>query len=299
VAEISGETSIPNTEAWAAIAFDGLAILAKYALLKQHLELLDPSLAIVPTLHLLVDGFLADGQVFKKFGYNYLFEHGYLSLEHWKEFQHRQLDDDITLLDDTFGAVAKERSQDNLGDAAADEYVSPRCGEPPLVAAAGRGHEYMVWLLLNQGEDVNLGWRKTPLLAAVEKGHESVVRLLLDRGADVNCESVVRLLLDRGADVESDPLSKPPLLAAVEEGHESVVRLLLGRGANVDCKWNLGSPLMTAVEGGNESLVRLLAYRGASRHDRVSLLEIAPMTVIATNTTTGEGSQGSPQKRME
>ncbi|KAG7289319.1 hypothetical protein NEMBOFW57_005686 [Staphylotrichum longicolle] len=107
VAAVSGEAGTQNTEAWGGTTFDGLAILAQYARLKQHLELLDPGLAIVPTLRLLVDGFLADGQVFKSFGYNDLFERGYLSLELWNDFQHRQLDDDITLLDDTFSAVAE------------------------------------------------------------------------------------------------------------------------------------------------------------------------------------------------
>ena len=59
-----------------------------------------------------------------------------------------------------------------------------------LQAASSKGHESVVRLLVESGEDVNAqgGFYGNTLQAASSKGDESVVRLLLERGADVNAQ---------------------------------------------------------------------------------------------------------------
>ncbi|RDK39595.1 ankyrin [Aspergillus phoenicis ATCC 13157] len=91
----------------------------------------------------------------------------------------------------------------------------------PLHAAARKGKEDIVKLLLDDGANVNAkgevyGEKLTALHAASKAGHLGVVQALLDKGADVNaqCEyqgtalkdalrygkrEIVQLLLDRGA----------------------------------------------------------------------------------------------------
>lgn len=296
MAAVSGEAGTQNTEAWGGTTFDGLAILAQYARLKQHLELLDPGLAIVPTLRLLVDGFLADGQVFKSFGYNDLFERGYLSLELWNDFQHRQLDDDITLLDDTFNAVAEVRNQDDLGDAVVDEIsaVEDMPLHPDIVVdydtqTRKSPGASMPGMRLEGGTTGPFGEAPPPWTppegdtlrqSSFGDGDDSMVsgslfrwkphrfttthlKFTLALAAKRGDESEVQLLLDRGADVNSTSFFLTPLVAAAQGGHESVARLLLDRGADVNHELYLKTPLVAATKRGHESVVRLLLDRGA------------------------------------
>lgn len=105
---------------------DGLAILAKYDQLKDHLRACpsheEPHPAAL-SLSLLVNSFLTDSDIFKKFGYENLYERGYLTYKNWREFQHRQFDDDITLLDDAFSAA--ERNHNSFDFAAAETFPGP------------------------------------------------------------------------------------------------------------------------------------------------------------------------------
>ncbi|KAK0745826.1 hypothetical protein B0T18DRAFT_137752 [Schizothecium vesticola] len=307
VVAVTGETAILESEEGVGIAttFDGLAVLAKYEQLRQHLEShpslnADPSRAVL-ALSLLVDSFLTDREIFRSFGYENLYERGFLSFEHWKEFQRSQLDDDITLLDDSFTAFAEARTWSTLDDAAGGVIGAP--GDIPVDSSdAGLTSD-----LPEEGDSDTPAETPSPLqtvlqsdlashtldrstlLEAASRGDESAVRLFLDRGADANesgwlfsptplekaaeggHESTVRLLLDRGARIDGvSGRYSTPLGKAAEGGHESTVRLLLDRGARIDgVSGRYSTPLGKAAEGGHESTVRLLLDRGA-RIDGVS-----------------------------
>lgn len=123
-----------------------------------------------------------------------------------------------------------------------------------LQAAAYRGLEAIVRLLLDKGADVNAqgGEFGNALQAAALSRHEAIVQLLLDKGADVNAqggyygtalqaaarretEAVVQLLLDKGADVNTKGGQfGNALQAAVCRGRWEIGELLLLRGAEVD-----------------------------------------------------------------
>lgn len=90
---VTDETAIldPGVGTGAPTTFNGLAVLAKYKQLKQRLKSHsslkeDPSWAVL-ALGILADGFLTDREIFRTFGYENLYENGYLSFELWKEIQ--------------------------------------------------------------------------------------------------------------------------------------------------------------------------------------------------------------------
>ncbi|KAF8448394.1 ankyrin repeat-containing domain protein [Kalaharituber pfeilii] len=88
-----------------------------------------------------------------------------------------------------------------------------------LGAAAYKGHEATVLLLLSRSADINAmgGEYGTALGAAAYKGNITMASLLLDRGADVN-----RVCGDYGT----------ALGVAAYYSHEELALLLLGRGAD-------------------------------------------------------------------
>ncbi|KAH8879290.1 hypothetical protein GQ53DRAFT_775034 [Thozetella sp. PMI_491] len=92
-------------------------------------------------LRLLVNGFFADREIFRSFGYESLYQRGYLTFEHWKEFQHLQFEDDITRLDNAFHTISDledvmaealampdEPSQDRSTQIIEDEVPAPSQG---------------------------------------------------------------------------------------------------------------------------------------------------------------------------
>lgn len=123
-----------------------------------------------------------------------------------------------------------------------------------LYAAALRGNTAEVRrCLLEDGTDVNCchsGKGGTPLQAAASKGHDEIVRLLLAHGADIErgggqwdnplqaaCfsghVSTVPILLDAGADLHAFPPAThygDALQAVALWGHRHIVALLLARG---------------------------------------------------------------------
>lgn len=91
-------------------------------------------------------------------------------------------------------------------------------GWTALHAAAERGHEAMVRLLLLNGARVDESGREkviTPLRTAVSYGHNGIVQILLDEGAKVNI-SVTH--------------GMPLLCLAAQRGHDAVVKSLLDKG---------------------------------------------------------------------
>src|ERR1041385_7632667 len=94
-------------------------------------------------------------------------------------------------------------------------------GFTPLIAAAEKGHQKIVALLLTHGAEVKQATTDngtTPLIVAAENGHRATVALLLDKHADVT---------------QARTDGKTPLFIAVEKEHPATVALLLDNGADV------------------------------------------------------------------
>lgn len=161
-----------------------------------------------------------------------------------------------------------------------------------LVAAASKGDERMVRLLVNGGADINCFGGLvfgTPLEAACFSGSEPIVRLLLENGALVNptvgggkydtalqvaCEfgheAVVRLLIRSGAQVNARGGGYGHALqAAAAKGQYDISVLLLDQGADVNVQGgNYGSALQAAAATGSEKVARLLLDAGADPNIR-------------------------------
>ncbi|KAH7342466.1 hypothetical protein BKA65DRAFT_292216 [Rhexocercosporidium sp. MPI-PUGE-AT-0058] len=287
-------------------SLNGLVLLRSYQTLKTRLSVLRSELTVnstisslVSEMELLVDGFLADGAVFKSFGYEDLYEHGFLTFEHWKVFQQAQLQKDISVLDEGFCAI------DEVGDFK-DQAIPPIHTDSFNLQSmefdpADAQTDDTPLILSEPSPD--LSWNPEYLYlshpsineTAAAEGREREIRLLLDQGAAVDGvenkwllgrdiplveaakaghESVVQLLLDQGAAVDGVEnkwiLGRDvPLVEAAKAGHESVVQLLLDQGAAVDGvenKWILGRdvPLVEAAKAGHESVVQLLLDQGAA-----------------------------------
>ncbi len=85
------------------------------------------------------------------------------------------------------------RVEELLGGGAGTADRPEECGKRALSAAAERGHERIVRLLLEAGADPNLREgpncpRGSALWAAVRHGHRAIAELLLEAGADPNAE---------------------------------------------------------------------------------------------------------------
>lgn len=155
----------------------------------------------------------------------------------------------------------------------------------PLIAAATRGDQEMVAVLVQGGALVNHKDEKgfTALLRALQKYDYDVAAVLLIRPElDVNAqgstgvtalmsyvarqrEEVVKNLLSRGADVNlRDAEGDTALHLAAQAGNVNVLRMLLEKGADLNARNKMGgTPLMWAGVFGHEELAKLLLERGA------------------------------------
>lgn len=92
----------------------------------------------------------------------------------------------------------------------------------PLQAAAVKGHEKAVELLLNAGANVDVHCESgTALQLAAAGGYEKVAQMLLEAGADANSERETEFARWRTA-----------LQAAANNCHEGMLELLLKAKAN-------------------------------------------------------------------
>ncbi|HEY0075638.1 MAG TPA: ankyrin repeat domain-containing protein [Abditibacteriaceae bacterium] len=131
--------------------------------------------------------------------------------------------------------------------------IDAKTGWTPLMAAASRGKEQVLRLLLEHKADVRLTNKngETALYLASVFGNAGCIRLLADAGSDVNTFSV------KGGN---------PLLLATAVGHTSAVLALLDKGANPNVKAKEGakaSPLILASGYGHVEIVRALLSKGA------------------------------------
>jgi ankyrin repeat protein len=103
-------------------------------------------------------------------------------------------------------------------------------GETALKAAAWKGHDEVVSLLIDNGADVNADGGQSPLVMAVWERHLKTVELLIKAGADVNVKYTGEPLLFFAYSPKSSE-SRTPEREGVDR---QVVRMLLEAGANPD-----------------------------------------------------------------
>ena len=137
-----------------------------------------------------------------------------------------------------------------------------------LLQSAARGDEARVRELIQEG--ILYGDRfRSALRIALQKvagrGHEPLTRLLVENGAEVNAaqesevtalfraaelgkDTVVRVLLDYGAQTETtDKFKRTPIFAAAQRNHRNTLNLLLQAGADVNAKDSDGQSLMLCL----------------------------------------------------
>lgn len=138
-----------------------------------------------------------------------------------------------------------------LGQGAAPDVRSGYSDFSALAAAASKGHEEIVSLLID-AYGYDLSGEGLALEEAAGNGHENIVRILLENGlyADTDAVStamvnsmgnhlnVFQLLLEEGncCDLEYSWQGETFLMGAIYEGDEKAVQLLLEKGANPNMK---------------------------------------------------------------
>ena len=163
--------------------------------------------------------------------------------------------------------------------------------EPPIIAAARRGHPEIVSLLLETGADPDI-LRVDPgtgdpltyaLGEAAREGHLDVIRVLLDQGASVDGPAQHKVLRNSGKPYNfvgpsfSQYNTGAPLVESVYRNNTAAVELLLESGAKPfptlwqegrklyfeeDYPSDRGSLLHIAAAYGNPDILRLLLHNG-------------------------------------
>jgi len=149
-----------------------------------------------------------------------------------------------------------------------------------LVAAASRGDEKIVHLLVGERADVNyLGG--IALQIAYECGHEDLVRLLLNSGAQINARAGYAL---EAAAAKGNYAYGSALQGAVERGSEIVTRLLLDAGADPNIQMGGSSDVLRAAAWGREqSIFDLLLERGADVELSVRRLQDGDEKIVTSD----------------
>ena len=126
-----------------------------------------------------------------------------------------------------------------------------RLGKYAILEAAETGSVDIAQLLIDNGANVNVVYRKTgetPLQAAAARGYEEMAELLVEEEAELDRE---------------DRQGETPLIKAVRQGHAGMVALLIEAGADINLGDYTGrTPLSYAREGRNREIIRLLQAAG-------------------------------------
>ena len=217
-------------------------------------------------LTLLLEGLIMDHQVFRSFGYENLFEQGYLSYDLWKVFQSSNASLIIDRLDNAFHAMSgdeddvhlDQRARNDLQNDVPDPQTLSMQSLLNLSQAARSGDVARVKDLLADGYDPNahksLGhWFMTiALVDAIKHSHQEIVDLLISHGANV--------------DGPNHDTSLSPLIAALEgENTYAISKLLrhmadlkiLGHVQDADC-WRFATDLIMNHGISTESILSVL-----------------------------------------
>ncbi len=167
-------------------------------------------------------------------------------------------------------------------------FAFPLDGLSPLANALASGNRPMVYLLLDQGADVNQGrvGGLSPMFDVVDD--RDLFHLFVEKGGRVDVTDnggrtllwyasargdlpVVRELVFMGNPInKSDQSGVTPLMVAVKGNHVNVVRELLKQKANVRARNGTGlTALMMAAQKGFLESAKLLVENGANVHSRL------------------------------
>ncbi|KAF7364328.1 ANK-REP-REGION domain-containing protein [Mycena sanguinolenta] len=152
-----------------------------------------------------------------------------------------------------------------------------------LLEAASKGRTSVVQILIPSTSRSEHGHA---LVAAARRGHDEIIQLLLEHGTDIHfrgrdgttalqsasfhgCKRALRLLIENGADVDmAGSQYGTPLCAASFRGHYDIVVLLLEHGADIEVHGGpIGTALQAAFVAGRDAIVRLLLRNGADDPD--------------------------------
>lgn len=244
-------------------------------------------------LTLLLEGLITDHQVFRSFGYENLFEQGYLSYNLWKAFQSSNASLIIDRLDNAFHAMSGDEDDVHLDQRARDDFqndvLDPRTlsmrSHLSLSQAARSGDVARVKDLLADGCDPNAHdslrhySMTVALVEAIRHSQRDIVDLLISQGANVDGQNV--------------DTSLSPLIAALEgENTYAISRFLshmadfkiLGQVQDAYC-WRFATYLIMNHGISTESILRALPRSEMTRKRlRCALLDAGAENRLSTNT---------------
>ncbi|KAI9759870.1 MAG: hypothetical protein M1840_003072, partial [Geoglossum simile] len=292
-----GDTPLEATSQ--GVVVNGLSLLKHYQTLNAGLNVLRSTNStadlLISEMTLLIHGFLLDGEIFKSYGYEDLYENGLLTFDHWKDFQQVQLERDITALEEAYYAIdepdcPREESSTPLAQADSPEPQSEeihpdvRMGNEDIAPSLSvpSWSALVAQYSLHDPPSPETGSRYAMQSSGAAAGDGHGGRSPLDRGAAADDLGLYGLTHSTPKFLPT-PLGSTPLNEAARAGYESVVRSLLDRGAAVD---GVGSrrgptPLIEAVKVGHKSVVRLLLDRGATVDGSGSEYALPPLAEAA------------------
>ena len=185
-------------------------------------------------LSLLVEGLVADDQVFESFGYENLYEKGFLTYDRWKSFQSSKISRSLDQLDWATHTIDQLKDFNGMGSDDRAELLQATHSMSSVPSLGITCPQYEI------GGPVNN--RNSPLIAAIYMGRNDVITELLARRANPMILShikqedqwlVAQSLLDHGVNATS--------LFESTHGFKHVERrllyILMEKGADIYSSW--------------------------------------------------------------
>jgi hypothetical protein len=244
---------------------NGLVLLKHYLFLKDQTDTLrcaeSPEYPTTQTLllemELLVDGLLADGEVFKSFGYEELYQRKVLDFGLWKKFQLDKFERDLSEIEEDFYEIDEEDEYPLVEAAEAES----KAREAELKAQVAKLEALKAGLEAlgaeNKAQVAKLKAQVAKLKALEAENKASCFKRQLVEAAKAGHEATVRQLLDRGASIDD------ALVASADLGQMSTMQQFLNWGADINAVTRFGTALSAAAKTDNGRMVRWLLRQGA------------------------------------